>query len=140
MNQNVAVSMSESLVASSTFVMVGSNNIEGYPQIKAMFNMEHRGLKEFWLSTNTSSKRVAQFQEDPRACLYFSDNEQFQGLMLVGKMEVLHDRASRERLWRDGCEIYYPLGIDDPDYSVLHFTAESGNFYHQLQNMSFEIG
>ena len=134
-----AILFSKALVSRSTFVMVGSNGAEGYPQIKAMFNMEQNGLKEFWLSTNTSSKRVQQFKVDSRACLYFSDNQNFQGLMLTGEMEILQDRASRERLWREGCEIYYPQGIDDPDYSVMHFVAQTGNFYHQLQNVTFEI-
>ena len=33
----------------------------------------------------------------------------------------------------------YPLGVDDPDYSVLCFTVMWGNFYHSLSNIDFEI-
>jgi len=61
------------------------------------------------------------------------------GLMLIGVVEVLQDEESRKKLWFDGCEKYYPGGINDPDYSVLCFTAEKGNFYHGLENIDFDI-
>jgi general stress protein 26 len=127
------------LVEGSRDVMVGSNGPDGFPYIKAMFNLEHDGLRQFWLGTNTSSKRVRQFTANSNASLYFVDNANFYGLLLLGKMEVLHDRESKQRLWREGYECYYPLGIDDPDYSVLCFNAERGNLYHGLQNITFEI-
>ncbi|MGC9393386.1 MAG: pyridoxamine 5'-phosphate oxidase family protein, partial [Anaerolineae bacterium] len=111
----------------------------GFPNIKAMLKMENEGLKTVWLSTNTSSRRVAQLFRDPKACLYFVDMEGWMGLMLVGEMEVLQDAASRQRLWRDGFERYYPQGVDDPDYTVLRFTARWGNYYHALANVTFAI-
>ena len=42
-------------------------------------------------------------------------------------------------LWFGDAEKYYPLGVEDPDYSVLGFTAERSNYYHGLNNISFEI-
>jgi len=134
-----AVAESLKLVESCGNAMVGSNGADGYPNIKAMIKCEAEGLKTFWFSTNTSSKRVAQFRQNEKACIYFVDQEQYKGLMLVGKMEILSDHASRARLWQDGCEIYYPMGVDDPDYSVFRFTAEWGNYYHGLRNTAFEV-
>jgi len=39
-------------------------------------------------------------------------------------------------LWREGDEIYYPKGVDDEDYCVLRFTAETVNYYHGLGNVT----
>jgi general stress protein 26 len=125
------------LVERSEIALVGSNSEDGLPWIKAMLKMETEELKTVWFSTNTSSRRVAQFLRDPRASVYFVDFSDWMGLMLLGKMDVLTDRESRERIWREGYERYYPLGLDDPDYTVLRFTAESANYYHQLDNLSF---
>jgi general stress protein 26 len=127
------------LLERSTIGLVGSVDANTYPNIKAMLNMEHEGLKKIWFSTNTSSKRVAQFIQNPKACVYYVDQEQFKGLMLVGTMEVLQDPDTRQRLWRTGFEKYYPLGVGDPDYSVLRFTSQWGNYYHALENLSFEV-
>jgi general stress protein 26 len=57
--------------------------------------------------------------------------------MLLGEIEILSDPKSRQRLWREACEMYYPLGVTDPDYSVLRFSAKSANYYHQLDNLTF---
>lgn len=127
------------LINSCGVAMVGNYGPDGYPQIKAMLIMETEGIKKFWFSTNTSSKRVSQFLNDERACLYFMNEQEFKGLMLVGKMQVLNDEILRKHFWREGAEIYYPLGVNDPDYSILCFTARYGNFYHGLKNTDFEV-
>ncbi|MCX7708507.1 MAG: pyridoxamine 5'-phosphate oxidase family protein [Clostridia bacterium] len=139
MNKEEAIKEGLKLAGESRNAIVGSIGEDAYPNQKCMFNMESEGLKTIWFGTNTSSKRVAQFRKNPKASVYFVDFDGFRGLMLVGDMEVLEDLESKKRLWREGYEMYYPQGVTDPDYCVLRFTAKSGNFYHGLENVSFEI-
>jgi general stress protein 26 len=139
MNEHEALSEGLKLVEHSKICLLGTNGDDGFPNIKAMMNLKHDGLKKIWFSTNTSSKRVGQLRRDNRACVYYVDENSFRGLMLVGTVEILQDRNSRKMLWTNGAEVYYPLGIDDPDYSVLRFTAKQGNYYHGLKNITFEI-
>ena len=139
MEKETAIEQALALADRSGIVMLGTNGDDGTPNIKAMLKMENEGLKTVWMSTNTSSRRVSELRRDPRACLYFVDMETWMGVMLVGEIELLQDPASRRRLWREGCERYYPLGVDDPDYTVLRFTARRGNYYHMLANVTFEI-
>jgi general stress protein 26 len=127
------------LIESSPIAMLGSVDGKGFPNIKAMLNVEHEGFKKIWFSTNTSSKRVAQLRENSKACVYYVDQEKFKGLMLVGTVEILQDAVSLQRLWRPGFEKYYPLGVNDPDYTVLCFSATWGNYYHGLSNLTFEV-
>jgi general stress protein 26 len=123
--------------AGSAFL--GTNGPDGVPWIKAMFKMENEGLERVWFSTNTSSKRVAMIAADGRASVYVADTGSFRGLLLLGEAEVRADREARERIWREGFERYYPLGVDDPDYSVIVFTAHRANYYEMLANVSFDI-
>jgi general stress protein 26 len=139
MQKEQAIHNALALVNSATIAMLGTNGDDGYPNIKAMIKMENEGLQRIWFSTNTSSRRVAQVLRDPRTCVYFVDFDQWMGLMLVGTVEVLQDAESRQRLWRPGYEKYYPLGVTDPDYSVLRFTSQWGDYYHALSNVSFEL-
>ena len=129
------------LVEESQICMLGTVDPEGAPQIKAVIRADHVGMAEVWISTNTSSEHVAQLAREPRACLYFGqwESEPWRGLTLGGRIEILRDRVSRERLWSDGCERYYPKGIDDPDYTVLRFTAEWGKYYESLTKTRFEL-
>jgi general stress protein 26 len=127
------------LIERSRVCFVGTNGEDGFPNIKAMLNLKRDGMKKFWFSTNTSSKRVKQIRRDNRACVYYADEDNFHGLMLTGTMAVLQDLESRRMLWAEGNEVYYPLGVEDPDYSVLCFTASQANYYHNLKNITFAV-
>ncbi len=120
-------------------VVVCSVDENAVPNAKAMFKTKHNGLKTFLFSTNTASMRVQQFMANPKSCIYFSGISKINGLMLVGTMEVCADHETKASLWNAGDEIYYPLGIDDPDYSVLRFTAQHGNYYFNLKKHEFEV-
>ena len=139
MTKQEALEKGLALANRSNCALLGTNGDNGYPNIKAMFKMENESLKRIWFSTNTSSKRVKQSEKNPKACVYFVDFEAIMGLMLVGNVDVLQDMKSKKWLWRDGFEKYYPLGINDPDYSVLCFTSLWGNYYHELHNVTFEL-
>ena len=119
---------------------LGSVDADGFPNVKAMLQPRRReGIRTFWFTTNTSSMRVAQFRADPRACIYFCDRRFFRGVMLRGTVEVLTDDAAKRLIWQEGDEQYYPLGVTDPDYCVLRFTATDGRFYADFRSESFSV-
>ena len=119
---------------------IASVDADGFPNMKAMLPPRKReGIREFWFTTNTSSARVAQYWENPRASVYFYDKRLFRGVMLVGTMEVLTDAESKEMIWRDGDTTYYPGGVADPDYCVLKFTAHKGRYYSNFSSEDFEV-
>ena len=89
---------------------IGSIDSEGFPNMKAMLQPRKReGIKTIYLTTNTSSMRVAQYRENNHACIYFCDTRFFRGVMLRGTMEVLTDPASKEMIWQEGDTMYLSL-------------------------------
>ena len=115
---------------------------DGFPKVKAMLMPRMRnGLKEFWFSTNTSSMRVRQYRENPRASIYFYHKGliRYEGVMLKGTMEVLTDQESKNMIGRKGDTVFYKKGVTDPDYCVLKFTAETGRHYRDLKTESFSV-
>lgn len=127
------------LVKNAKDAFVSSVDDNGYPNTKAMLALQHDGLFIHYFSTNLSARRSQQFLKNSKACVYFCDEGQFMGLMLVGNMQVLTDHEHKAMLWRNGFEIYYADGIDTQDYCVLKFTAEKGNYYHGLENTDFSL-
>lgn len=130
----------EKLVDAQAVAFIASVDAEGFPNMKAMLAPRvRRGLRVFYFTTNTSSMRVGQYRADSHAAVYFCDPLTFRGLMLTGEMEVLEDAASRRLIWREGDTEYYPLGVDDPDYCVLRFTALEGRYYTDFHSENIEI-
>ncbi len=121
---------------------VCSVDSEGFPNVKAMLRpRKHVGLKEFYFSTNTSSMRVRQYQQNPNASIYFYHKGliKYVGAMLKGTMEVLTDQKIKDEIWRPGDTMFYKQGRTDPDYCVLKFTAQSGRYYCDLKTEDFAV-
>ena len=114
----------------------------GFPNVKAMLKPRKTdGLRQFYFSTNTSSMRVRQYRQNPKASIYFYHKGliRYTGVMLIGKMEVLTDQETKNLIWRKGDTLFYKGGVTDPDYCVLRFTAESGRYYCDLKTEQFSI-
>lgn len=140
MNDNIKSDIRE-LRQKSNVAYIGSINGEGFPQIKGMLVLEHDSMKTHYFSTNTSSKRVEQFRNNPKACVYYCDEtkDKYKGALFTGTMEVCTDHETKAFLWREGFEMYYPKGVDDEDYCVYRFTAETVNYYNALSNVTMSV-
>lgn len=118
---------------------VASVDKDGFPNLKAMFTPRKIEGNCFYFSTNTSSMRTGQYMENPKASIYFYHRGRFhyEGIMLVGNMEVLQDLKIKKEIWQPGDTLYYPGGVTDSDYCVLKFTAFKGRQYCDLKTENF---
>jgi general stress protein 26 len=128
------------MIDKASVPIISSIDEHGFPNSKAMFPPRKRdGIKHIYFTTNTSSMRVGQYLNNKKACVYFFDKRFFRGVILRGTMEVLQDRTSKEMIWRQGDEMYYPKGVADPDYCVLILSAQNGRYYSNFKSEDFEI-
>ena len=128
------------IIDKQSTAFISSVDENGFPNTKAMLAPRKRvGIREFWFTTNTSSMRVTQLLKNEKSCIYFCDKRFFKGVMLKGKMEILTDQQSKDMIWQFGDTMYYPLGVTDPDYCVLKFTAEEGRYYSNFKSEDFNI-
>lgn len=124
----------ETVIDQVSVAIISSVDNDGFPNTKAMLPPRKRiGLKEFYFTTNTSSLRVQQYKANNKACIYFFNKRYYQGVMIVGHMEVLEDQETKNMIWQNGDELYYPKGVMDPDYCVLKFTGHKIRTYHNFK-------
>lgn len=149
MHQSKIKEMCLELLKTAPAAYVTSIGADGYPYTRAMFNL--RNVKQFpnqsaflngqgftiLLSTNTSSLKVTQMEQNPRVSIYYCQPSRFQGLMLSGNIEIVQEQDIRHALWEDGWERYYPQGMDDPDYTVLRL--QPGFMEGWLQGTKFKF-
>lgn len=120
---------------------IGSVNDEGYPVIRAMLAPRVIKGNDIYFSTNTSSSKVKQFLDNPKACVYFYKRGRFkyQGATITGKMQVCTDQPTKDLIWRFGDSMFYKKGVTDPDYCVLKFTCEKAEYYCDLKLEKIEF-
>jgi general stress protein 26 len=120
--------------------IISSVDEHGFPNSKAMLPPRKReGTRDFYFTTNTSSMRVKQYRKNSNACIYFFDKRFYRGVMLIGKMEVHTDQETKQMIWQDGDTMYYPLGVTDPDYCVLKFSATKMRVYQNFKSENINI-
>lgn len=119
----------QKLINNSMFASLGYIDSEGKPSIRKVFCTWHKGLGIHMISSNLSSGHVQALQRNSSACLYFDDTENFKAICLNGKIIVHMEESYKRLLWSEGDEQYYPGGIEDEDYCVLEFVAESARYY-----------
>ncbi|MCI8729308.1 MAG: pyridoxamine 5'-phosphate oxidase family protein [Clostridia bacterium] len=113
---------------------IASINEQGYPIIRAMLAPRKIDGSEIYFSTNTSSKKVQQYTENNKACVYFYKRGKlkYQGVCLIGEMEICTDQPTKEMMWRFGDKMFYKQGVTDPDYCVLKFKGKTAEYYCDL--------
>ena len=120
---------------------IASVDEDGFPNQKAMLMPRKTVGNQFYFTTNTSSLRVKQYRENAKSSIYFFNKGRFcyEGVMLIGTMEILEDEAVKRDIWRMGDSMFYKKGVTDPDYCVLRFTALRGRHYCNLKTESFDL-
>lgn len=128
------------MIDKANICYISSIDEEGYPNTKAMLKPRKRnGIKEIYLSTNTSSLKVKSFKNNDKACLYFCDKRFFRGIMIKGTVEILEDQKSKDMIWQVGDKMYYKKGKTDPDYCVIKFTSIKARYYSNFKSVDVEI-
>lgn len=128
------------IIDKQSICYISSVDRDGFPNTKAMLKPRKRnGIKEIYLSTNTSSLKVQSFKNNSKACLYFCDKRFYRGVMLKGNIEVLEDQTSKDMIWKFGDTMYYKGGKTNPDYCVLRFTSVSARYYSNFKSVDIEL-
>jgi general stress protein 26 len=141
------------LVNSLKIAYLSTVNGEGCPQTRAVFNLRCREAfpgtdacfeghdRDFLLyfSTNTSSAKMAEIRRNPAVSVYYCRPDEFIGLMLTGRIEVVEDRALKLALWQEGWERYYAAGREDPDYTILRLRPSRMKGWHRGESFVLDL-
>ncbi len=152
MDRNDAKQLSLALMETAEAAYVTTIDPDGFPQTRAMFNLrgkqfpglaalfkDHQSDFLVYFTTNTSSPKITHIKKNPKVAVYYCTVSEFRGLMLSGEMEIVTDRAEKEKVWQKGWEMYYPRGVHDPDHTVLRLRPLAAKYYHQLASFYFDL-
>ncbi len=128
-------------IAKRKTAFLASVDERGYPVVRAMLAPRKIDGDTLWFTTNTSSKKVRQYTENSRACVYFYRRGliRYRGVCLFGEMEVCTDQPTKDAIWRAGDKMFYKQGVTDPDYCVLKFKCRSAEYYCDLKVETIEF-
>lgn len=154
MNKQKIKSNAKIIIEQSEFVHLGTIDKDGYPNIRLMFNLKRKDqfprikkvIDEYnegfttYIGANTSSDKILHIKNNKKASVYYEiTKDEWQGLMLLGIIEFIEDKKIKRDLWEDNWKIYYPKGMNDPDFTILKFKPFFLKLYTKLRTYNLEI-
>lgn len=137
------------IMGRADMVALATMGKDSYPHVRALFNLRDarrfpslasyqadKGLSVY-LGTNTSSIKLREIGEEPRVSVYYMIPSEFKGICLSGK--AVPDAEARAAVWIDGWEMYYPLGRDDPDYTMLRIDPVRARGWTVMSSFDLEL-
>ena len=142
------------VVTRSKFAYLTTVNEDNEPETRAMLNLYNREQYsklekilpfppyEIYFTTNTSSEKMREIENNTKSCVYFVVESDWHGIMLNGEIEIVKDQDIKKKLWQDEWEMYYTSktkDYTDPDYSILKLTAKYIKGWTGREKIRFEI-
>ena len=125
------IKKAENLLSQCKVCTVASVSEKGYPRICVLMPLKTTGIKEFWFSTGTSGTKVRHFKSNEKAGVTFYNGGD--SVTLTGEMEIVENKTVKDELWNlwnEFLERHFPNGgKDDPEYCIIHFTANETTVY-----------
>jgi general stress protein 26 len=127
------------IISAAESVALSTIDSDGAPATRAMLNLSDNTLKEIWFTTNTSSRKVEQIKKNSKGSAYFCLPKEWRGVLLNGTINVVESLETKHEIWRPDWSMYYPKGVEDPDFTLLLLQPEKGYLYNQMQKSEFSI-
>lgn len=116
-------------------VTLSSINKDGYPRPVPISKIHAESFNEIWMATGKNSVKTKDFSVNPKAGLSFY--EAGNSIAMTGTVEIMTDKATKEKFWQDWFINHFPKGVSDPNYVLLKFTGQhatiwiDGKFCHR---------
>ncbi|MFX0069535.1 MAG: pyridoxamine 5'-phosphate oxidase family protein [Candidatus Hermodarchaeota archaeon] len=91
------------------------------------------------ISTNTSSEKVKHIKNNPNIALYYCILEEYKGVMIRGCAKIESDLEFKKKIWEDSMKIYYPKGIEDPDFTLIRLIPDYIKAFYNLKTYIIDL-
>lgn len=117
------------LLRSFDDLMVATIAENGTIHARPMAVAEVDDAGDVWFVTEDSSAKTDEVQVDGRALVTGQSKGVY--LSVSGTLDLVHDRARIERLWKASWKAWFPEGKEDPDIVLMRLSPEIGEYWDQ---------
>lgn len=110
----------------------------GYPSASMITAAKADGTNWIAFCTGKNANKPNRIRKDPRACVYLFENKSFSGISLMGKIEILTDLETKQKMWYDELADHFSSPEDD-GLCVLMFKPERYNIFIDYQTIQGDI-
>jgi len=102
-----------------------SENLSGRPM--NISKIDNDGT--VWFFTKASSPKTEEIEESKKVSIAIANESSNNYLMIHGLATLVNDKTKMKELWSSILKAWFPLGIDDPDMSLIKVTPKEVNYW-----------
>lgn len=126
-SQRAVIDEAVQLLEQCNEITVSSVTEDGFPRPCVLSKLGADGLEAIYFSTNTSSRKIPQFQANPKAGVCFADGGD--SVTLLGTVEIVTDQEKKNAVWRPWLENHFPDGPEGAEFCLLKFIPKEMTFF-----------
>ncbi len=110
---------------------------DGHPQARAVDAFDPEEDMTVWIATNPVTRKVADIRKDPRVTLFYMDKEGLGYVTIIGKAELVDDKAQKAKHWKEEWNALYVDKNSGDDYLLVRvkpIRLEIVSFAHKMEN------
>jgi len=82
-----------------------------------------------WFFTKASSYKVDEIEENKKVSIAITNESSNNYLMIHGTATLVNDKTKMKELWSAIMKAWFPLGLDDPDMTLIKVTPSEVNYW-----------
>lgn len=102
----------------------------GYPAARMMQTLPVEDDFFIWLGTKPNTQKVKQIKTNSKVSVYYTEANSTGYVNVKGKAEIINNRESKNKFWKEGWETFYPN--KEKDFVLIKIKP------HKLQIVSYE--
>lgn len=81
-----------------------------------------------WFIASKESAKAHEIEKDTRVSV-ICQSGWASCVCITGRATLSQDRAKLKELWKVSYQVWFPLGVDDPDIVLIHVIIEQGEYW-----------
>lgn len=102
-----------------------SENLSGRPM--NISKIDNDGT--LWFFTKASSPKTEEIEENKKVSIAIVNESSNNYLMIHGSATLVNDKTKMKELWSSILKAWFPLGLDDPDMSLIKVIPKEVNYW-----------
>ncbi|MCY7420145.1 MAG: pyridoxamine 5'-phosphate oxidase family protein [Chitinophagaceae bacterium] len=102
-----------------------TENLSGRPM--SISKIDEDGT--IWFFTKASSPKVDEIEESKKVSIAITNESSNNYLMIHGSASLVNDKTQMAALWSSILKAWFPLGLDDPDMTLIKVTPGEVNYW-----------
>lgn len=82
-----------------------------------------------WFFTGADSPKALEIRKDAHVNVSFAEPDDQRFVSIMGRGELVRDRATMERLWSAVLKAWFPKGLDDPELALIRVRVEGAEYW-----------